>query len=205
MRGELLRRLRIVGLAIAHLRQPGVGLDPYGPTACGMKVAADFHEPGHPLPAIRPDNVRPASSNCSAACSGVAPIMVRSRRAPESNVMQATTGKPAWWAAATARRASAGSVMVSTTTASAPAAAIAWACSEKAARRSSSLTSPIMSIAPLGPIEAKTFTVSAAARREISTPARLISATRLARLCRARIKRLAPKVLVRMIRLPAAT
>ena len=34
-----------------------------------------------------------------------------------------------------------------------------------------------MSIAPLGPIEAKTFALSPAARREISTPAALISAT----------------------------
>ena len=71
--------------------------------------------------------------------------------------------------------------MVSTTMPSAPASAMAWACSAKAAFRSSSLTWPIISITPLGPIEAKTFARPAAARREISTPARLISATWSAR------------------------
>ena len=75
----------------------------------------------------------PAWSNCSDACSGVVPIIVRSSFEPESKVMQATTGKPVSLAAATARRASAGSLMVSTTIASAPASAIARACSEKAA------------------------------------------------------------------------
>ena len=62
-----------------------------------------------------------------------------------------------------------------------------------------------MSITPVGPIEANTCARPAAARREISTPARLISAARSARPCRARMNRLAPKVLVRMIWLPAST
>ena len=84
------------------------------------------------------------------------PIIVRSCFAPEPNVMQATTGRPVSWAAATANAASAGSDIVSITRPSAPASARARACSAKAAFRSASLTCPIISITPLGPIEAKT-------------------------------------------------
>ena len=81
---------------------------------------------------------------------------------------------------------------------SAPALAIAWTCSTKAAFNSSSLTWPIINIKPLGPTEAKTAACVPAARREISTPTRFSSATFSARPCRARTKRLDPKVLVRI-------
>ena len=124
---------------------------------------------------------------------------MRSFLAPESKVMHATTARPVSCAAAVASAASAGSDMVSTTIPSAPASAIARACSAKAAFSSSSLTWPIISITPLGPTEANTATRPShfsAARREMSTPARLISATLSARPCRARMKRLAPKVFV---------
>ena len=82
---------------------------------------------------------------------------------------------------------------------------MAWTCSAKAAFNSSSLTWPIISMTPLGPTEANTSAGPDAARREIATPARLISATLSARPCRARMKRFDPKVLVRITWLPAST
>jgi len=89
--------------------------------------------------------------------------------------------------------------------ASAPASAMARACSSNAAWTSAGWTSPIMSTIPVGPSEAKTFALARAARREISTPARLIAAALSASPWRARARRLAPKVLVRITRLPAST
>ena len=50
--------------------------------------------PAMPWPQLLPITSAPAAVSCSAACSGVAPIIVRSFFAPESNVMQATTGRP---------------------------------------------------------------------------------------------------------------
>ena len=47
-----------------------------------------------PWPQFEPITSAPAASNCSAACSGVVPIIVRSLFAPESKIMQATTGSP---------------------------------------------------------------------------------------------------------------
>ena len=106
------------------------------------------------------------------------PIIVRSWFLPESKTMQATTGSPVGLAAATASAASAGSDMVSTHDAVGPGVGHGLGLlGEAPPAAPPALTSPIISITPLGPIEAKTLARPPAARREISTPARLISAT----------------------------
>ena len=120
--------------------------------------------------------------------------------------MQATTGRPVSWAAATAKLDFGQIGHGFDDDAVRPGVGDrAGPGRQKRPANRPRCTWPIISITPLGPIEAKTVARPAAARREISTPRRLISATRSARPCRARMKRLAPKVFVRMTWLPAST
>ena len=110
-----------------------------------------------------------------AAASGVTPIMVRSFFFPLSKANETMTGRPVDWAALRAIPASSRSLMVSTSSASAPASASAAACAANAAATSSRPTSPFMRSLPVGPMEANTRALPAAARLEISTPARLMA------------------------------
>ena len=119
--------------------------------------------------------------------------------------MQATTGRPVAWAAAVAKLASPGSDMVSITMPSAPAEAMAYACSAKAAITSTGAHLAHHQHDATGPDRGEHPDGPDAARREMATPARLTSATWSARPCRASTKRLDPKVLVKMIWLPAST
>jgi hypothetical protein len=78
-------------------------------------------------------------------------------------------------AALTARQASSTALIVSMQTASAPPLSRARTCSRKASYSSSSLTSPVMRICPVGPTDAITQRESPAALREMRAAASLIS------------------------------
>ena len=74
----------------------------------------------------------------------------------------------------------------------------------KESNSSSSVTSPIITILPLGPIEPKTLALLPAVRLLMAAPSRLKGTTSSPRSCRPKTNLLAPKVLVSRICAPAS-
>ena len=157
-----------------------------------------------PMLQLQPMTSAPQSASLAAKVSGSDP----SRQLDSSStVTEATMGSLGFTsrAASMAWRSSSTYPKVSRIRRSTPPSASAAICSRKAARASSNEVLPNGSMRiPSGPTEPATQTSKLlAASRARRAPARLISWTLSAMLCRPRRKLFAPKVLVSMISAPA--
>ncbi len=132
---QWVRRSRVAHFAVFDNRQTGVGLSQMGSSQESRKrTPMDANESG-PAPQLAPMADAPSASMRLAACSGVAPIMVRSLFLPVSKAKLTSTGRPVLRAARRAMDASSRSLKVSRIRASGLASARAALCRVKGALR----------------------------------------------------------------------